>query len=538
MHKVMKFFNFGESFIKWVKLLYQEPLNCIKNNGYLSEQINISRGIRQGCPVSGLLFILAAEVLALQIRSSKSLKGFLIGNNGKHVKISQYADDGILYLNDKDEICCAINIISKFGMIAGTLLNIGKCEGLCLGSNKQIATDLFGIKWKNSIRCLGIYVGWDYAKNYQMNRLEKLEKIKSCLEKWKNRDLTLFGRIQVIKVLALPQVDLPATLLHMPQNVIFELNRMFYNFLWGKVERLKRLKVIKKQSDGGLGMVDLDSLFSSFKAAWISRIFKADPENDNWVQFPISLLSQLGGLDVLREFSFEKCSEMPELDHISLFYKDVIVSYSKAFTLDFEMFKNTILNQPLWGNRFITVRKRDKKKVLLLRNWIRSGVRYVKDVMFIDGIVDRAICDLIEDKRNIHIEYLYVKKALLLYANYILLAQNQNMQLLYERKDVNTKSKMYYIDFLCRKVSNIAIMSPFLHPYCIKNDIDERTVFVRRVCQEREKKLKEFNFKVLHGILPCGVNLKKWKIRNTNICDVCDEEQTIAHLLFECEYLS
>ena len=25
---------------------------------------------------------------------------------------------------------------------------------------------------------------------------------------------------------------------------------------------------------------------------------------------------------------------------------------------------------------------------------------------------------------------------------------------------------------------------------------------------------------------------------NTNICDVCDEEQTIAHLLFECEYLS
>ena len=69
------------------------------------------------------------------------------------------------------------------------------------------------------------------------------------------------------------------------------------------------------------------------------------------------------------------------------------------------------------------------------------------------------------------------------------------------------------IDFLCCKVSDIAIMSPFLHPYCTKNDIDERTVFVRRVCQEREKKLKEFNFKVLHGI----VNLKKWKIRNTNI---------------------
>ena len=53
--------------------------------------------------------------------------------------------------------------------------------------------------------------------------LEKPEKIKSCLEKWKNRDLTLLGKVQVIKILALPQIILPATLLHVPQNVISEL---------------------------------------------------------------------------------------------------------------------------------------------------------------------------------------------------------------------------------------------------------------------------------------------------------------------------
>ena len=77
---------------------------------------------------------------------------------------------------------------------------------------------------------------------------------------------------------------------------------------------------------------------------------------------------------------------------------------------------------------------------------ISANSKSIKGVLFIDGIVDRKICDQIDDKRNIHIEYLYVKKALLPYANYILLAQNQNMQLLYERKDVNTKSNMYYID--------------------------------------------------------------------------------------------
>ena len=77
-----------------------------------------------------------------------------------------------------------------------------------------------------------------------------------------------------------------------------------------------------------------------------------------------------------------------------LFYKDVM-SYSKAFTLDFDTFTSTILNQPLWGVRFITKRKGDKKNVLLLRNWIRSGVRYEKDVMFIDGIVDGSKTNVI-----------------------------------------------------------------------------------------------------------------------------------------------
>ena len=52
------FFNFGPSFIRWIQTIYNKPVACIKNNGYFSENFNISRGIRQGCPVSVLMFIL------------------------------------------------------------------------------------------------------------------------------------------------------------------------------------------------------------------------------------------------------------------------------------------------------------------------------------------------------------------------------------------------------------------------------------------------------------------------------------------------
>ena len=113
--KMMEFFNFGESLIGWIKLLYNEPQAQLKNNGHLSEDICMSRGIRQGCPIlSGILFILAVEILAIKIRSSNSLEGILIGSRNKCVKISQYADDGILYINSKEEICCALNILSDF----------------------------------------------------------------------------------------------------------------------------------------------------------------------------------------------------------------------------------------------------------------------------------------------------------------------------------------------------------------------------------------------------------------------------------------
>ena len=82
----------------------------------------------------------------------------------------------------------------------------------------------------------------------------------------------------MIKILALPQIILPATLLHVPQDIISELNKIFIGFLWGKKDKLKRVKIIQEQSHGGLGMVDAMSIFDSFKASWMYSIKKADPE--------------------------------------------------------------------------------------------------------------------------------------------------------------------------------------------------------------------------------------------------------------------
>ena len=61
----LKSFNFGQTFRAWIKLLYTNISSCTINNGYFSRNFTLGRGIRQGCPLSALLFILVAEILSI-----------------------------------------------------------------------------------------------------------------------------------------------------------------------------------------------------------------------------------------------------------------------------------------------------------------------------------------------------------------------------------------------------------------------------------------------------------------------------------------
>ena len=98
LQKTLDAFNFVPIFKKWISIIYNKPLCAVTNNGYSSETFEISRGIRQGCPISALLFLLVAETLAINIRLEKDIKGLNI--NGCDVKIVQMADDTTIFVKD------------------------------------------------------------------------------------------------------------------------------------------------------------------------------------------------------------------------------------------------------------------------------------------------------------------------------------------------------------------------------------------------------------------------------------------------------
>lgn len=52
LFETLKKFNIGDQFLKWIEILYKNPKFKMKNNGWLSKTCSMTRGIRQGCPIS------------------------------------------------------------------------------------------------------------------------------------------------------------------------------------------------------------------------------------------------------------------------------------------------------------------------------------------------------------------------------------------------------------------------------------------------------------------------------------------------------
>ena len=122
IRKTFQHFGFGTSLLNWIKVFYCNIESCILNNGWASNFFKLSRGVRQGCPLSPYLFILSVEILADAIRQKKEIRGITL--NGKEIKLSQYADDTTLILDGSEEsLLEALNLIESFGNISGLKLN-------------------------------------------------------------------------------------------------------------------------------------------------------------------------------------------------------------------------------------------------------------------------------------------------------------------------------------------------------------------------------------------------------------------------------
>ena len=215
------------------------------------------------------------EVLSSAVRNSENFKGINIG--GHVLKLIQYADDTIMFLEDENSICRLIRLLKTFGDFSGLKVNKEKSDAMWLGSKRHSNKQPLGVRWtKNPIRLLGVYVSYDEVENNNENVEEKMIAIKKVINMWKSRNLTLVGRIQIIKTFLISKFSYFWSNCYISGKSIQELNKILFSFIWnGNREKIKRDKLVQDYEKGGLKAPHVESILMTSRISWIMRYLKS-----------------------------------------------------------------------------------------------------------------------------------------------------------------------------------------------------------------------------------------------------------------------
>ena len=285
--KVLERMNFGPKFMCFIKTMYKDVSCQISNNGYLSRKVTLKRGVRQGCPLSPLLYCIVAETLGNLIRQNLKIDCLRLPGSRKEVKISQYADDTTLFLRNNFSVEEAIATIKLYELGSGSKVNydIGKSCGKWFNKPPYIsASPSSPLKWTDSaLEILGLEFGTQIA--LESCWIKRVEKLTNRLEAWKHRSLSLKGKALIVNTIALSGLVFVGTIYHLPPAIEKQVNRAIFQFIWaGKNELVSRKKMFQPANKGGQGVVDIHLKTNALHLKFLQSIVDANYDSP-WVYF-------------------------------------------------------------------------------------------------------------------------------------------------------------------------------------------------------------------------------------------------------------
>lgn len=281
MFAILEKFDFGQNFIKWLKILYKGAKSQIKCNGFLTGAFSVSRSIRQGCPLSAQLYSLVAESLGLAIMEEKEIKGVVLRENEELQKVSQYADDTTLIVKDVKSVKKAMEILERYCKGSGAKINIQKTVYMNIGDGENIQS-LFPFKEGGGLKVLGVRIGKNEREMRDMMWDDVIGRMESVLNFWKMRELTLRGKVLVLNALMLPKMWYVLGVTPMPRWISKRIKAVVLKFLWdSKPSKIAYETIIGDVKDGGLGLQDPELKKKSFRVK-IVRKFLSEENQAQW----------------------------------------------------------------------------------------------------------------------------------------------------------------------------------------------------------------------------------------------------------------
>ena len=131
MIEAMQKTDMDENDIALVSHLYWEQKTRIRIDGAISEEVNIQKGVRQGCVLSPSLFNLYTEYIFREIDQMSGLK-----INGETINNLRYADDTVLLAENEDDLQNLVSTIEIQSEKFGLLMNVKKTKAMVISKNE------------------------------------------------------------------------------------------------------------------------------------------------------------------------------------------------------------------------------------------------------------------------------------------------------------------------------------------------------------------------------------------------------------------
>jgi exonuclease III len=538
MYESLAFFQIPNKLINIIKCLYNNIEICTMNNGHSSKFVKVERGMRQGCPLSPILFVLTIELMNIYIKNKGNIKG-LQCNKKEHL-ISQFADDTTFFLsNQKGNLDRLFMYLNNFGHMSGLKLNIGKSEILLLG--KTTINDIpknYANLVKDKVKTLGVDIYKDIHRTIEENYNKVEQKMTESIKFWNKKNLSLVGKINMVKNQITSKLIYIMTNLPSPEPSFWNrINKQLYNFIANnKQEKLRRKALINTYERGGAQMVDLESQDKALKAFWIVRASRAPGP---WTD---SLEEMMGTIDI-REFAHYnlKKEDIPFKATGTCIWNQVLENWCDLNHRTPETIHD-IAAEYLWMNSNIKI----DGKVLWRNTWNETGIQQIDDLLdntgskligyrdfsrkfqinanFLEiGGLKKAIPGAwkakLKDKGDIQINIDEAKHPLITKCN-----------------QANRGSKILYTKLIHQIAEGPgAKLQKWLEELNIDRspeDILKGMVRTRTIL--KYSKLESFNYHFFHRNLIYGGKLFKMGKAPDDKCETCGIKETLLHLYWEC----
>ena len=526
---IFELFDFGPFMATWIQILFTNRTACIKNGGHVSRFFEVKRGVRQGCPIAPLIFILAAEILALKINQSPNITGIKLPN-GEFIKILMFADDTTFFVRGLIDIREILSRLKDFSTFSGLLINNTKSYMMFTNNEKINGYEEFNIQTTEKLKVLGIFFSnRQSAGTLEENWSEKIKKTINILSVWSRRQISIIGKICLIKTFGLSQFIYIMQSISIPKNILQEINKIFFRFIWQNNfknekawERVSRKVICSEKYTGGLNMIDINNFQNSFLLEWGERLLT---NADDWTIIPTHYLEQVGGKTAFdSSVSSKQFQGMNKIR--SHFWRRVLETWIE---LNCQEQLKVNIQQPLFNNRLLEF----KKKTLFLPSAINQGVKTIQDMYEGDEMItyEQYVTKYGQYIRS-WLDYNIIYNSLKKHNKDIRESvRNENTATFRDIPVGKIGRKTFYT--LIHSNAKCNCMNTWKEKYNV--DVDTRHWDIIFSCT-KEIKMQSLLWKILHRIYPTNDILVKMKIKDSSKCDRCNDIDSLEHLFYKCEH--